>query len=100
MEEIDSSNPLAVELLAERASAYFATVRKMEAALAALASFDADPSPDKRSESRESLLADAAELSFFFVIQREAMRLPHYPELYQEFGISDEVRARMGPKLN
>ena len=41
---------------------------------------------------------DAAELVFFFVIQREAMQLPLHDELFDDYGIPAEVRKRMGPK--
>jgi hypothetical protein len=99
-----NDNPLHAEFLAEKASAYFATIRKMEAALAALKAFDARQTSGNSTreavERREELLAIAAEIVWFFIIQREAMRLPYYEELFAEFEIPDEVRARMGPNIN
>ena len=95
-------NPLAVEIMAERASAYFATTRKMQAALAALSEFDqrfAETSLHADQERRRhALFAEAAEQVWFFVIQREAMRLPYYDDLFSDFGIPPEVKKAIGPK--
>jgi hypothetical protein len=93
-----------LEMQAEKAAAYVATIRRMNAAIAALSKFDrnqttetsADP---KIKRQREELLAVAAEQVWFFVIQREAMKLPYYEELFADFDIPNEVRERMGPKL-
>lgn len=104
MPEADDANPLLVEIMAERASAYFATTRKMEKALRALSEFDrtftstTTALDDKQRRYREELLADAAEQAWIFVIQREAMKFSFYEELFSDFGISEEVRKRMGPK--
>jgi hypothetical protein len=99
-----NDNPLQVEMLAEKAAAYFARVRKMQAALAALARFDENAragklSPAEAKELRANLLAEAREQVWFFVIQREAMKLPHYDALFSDFDIPDEVRLGMGPKI-
>lgn len=103
MTEVDDANPLLVEIMAERASAYFATTRKMEKALRALSEFDRTFTSrtaldDKQRRHREELLAEAAEQAWIFVIQREAMKFSFYEELFSDFGISDEVRKRMGPR--
>jgi hypothetical protein len=95
-------NPLNAEILAEKATAYFATIKKMEAALAALQAFDhsktaATPTALTGVRRREELLAEAGEIVWFFIIQREAMKLPYYEELFAEFEIPDEVRNHMGP---
>jgi hypothetical protein len=101
MAERNEASPLHIELMAERASAYFATTRKMEAALTALVAFDRaaslEPTPEQQ-RTRQGLLADAAEQVWNFAIQREAMKLPLYDELFADFGVSDEVRRCMGPK--
>jgi len=102
--DFTDDNPLLAEIKAEKAAAYFGTIRRMNAALAALADFDRNQSPDASNDSRskrrrDDLLAVAAEQVWFFVIQREAMKLPYYEELFAEFEIPDEVRSRMGPKL-
>ena len=94
-------NPLAVEILAEKASAYFATVRKLKSALNALSRFENDhktPIDSKSRVLREDLVAEAAERAWIFLIQREAMKLPYYEELFVDFEIPDEVRKRMGPR--
>ena len=100
MDDSANDNPLYVEIMAEKASAYFARVRKMQAALVALAQFDANGAAGDggRRKARNELLAEAAEQAWFFVIQREAMKLPYYDELFADFDIPDEVRQRMGPK--
>lgn len=102
MELLDRSNPLEVELATERASAYFTTTRKMEAALETLARFDRHaqdtPLNAEARDRRRELLAEAGEQVWCFIIQREAMKLPYYEEIYADFGISDEVRKAMGPK--
>ena len=97
-------NPLLLEIQAEKASAYFATIRKMNAALAALSDFDRkqnsiDANNSKGKHLRGELLAGAAQQVWFFVIQREALKLPYYEELFAHFDIPDEVRKQMGPKL-
>ena len=94
-----NENSLEVEILAEKATAYFATIRKMETALAALREHDGVPKDQISSQHqkhREQLLAHAAEKAWFFIIQREALKLPIYDELFAEFEIPEEVRRRMG----
>ena len=103
MAELQDGNPLAVEIMAERASAYFTTARKMEAALKELAEFDraflTTKTNAEQQRRRQELFAEAAEQVWVFIIQREAMKLPHYEELYSDYGIPEEVRNRMGPKI-
>lgn len=97
MAEFDKDNPLAAEILAEKASAYFTTIRKMNAAIEALGKFDAVPVRQRDDEKvRSELLMKAAEQVLFFLIQREAMRLPYYEELFADFEIPDEIRKQLG----
>ena len=96
-------NPLASELIAECAAAYFRTAKKMEASLCALREFDRQravtpANPDKHHRQREEILAEAAELAWFFLIQREALKLPYYDEIFADFDIPDEVKQHMGPR--
>ena len=95
-------NPLAAELLAEYAAAYFSIAKRMAAALKALRDVDQQCPTSSLSSAqqqrREEIVAEAAELAWFFVIQREALKLPCYDELFADFDIPDEVRRRMGPK--
>ena len=85
-----SDNPLEIELLEEKATSYFATVKKMQAALR---EFD-----QSAAGQRSELLAEAAERVWFFLVQREAMRLPFYKTIFADFEIPPEVQARIGPK--
>jgi hypothetical protein len=96
-------NPLASELIAESAASYFRTAKKMEASIRVLSDFDrqrtaAPADSDEQNPRREEILAEAAELAWFFIIQREALRLPYYDEIFADFDISDEVKRRMGPR--
>lgn len=94
---MSSDNPLEIEFLEEKATAYFATVKKMQAALRALSAFDHSenaPLPQHRLE----LLEEAAERVWFFLVQREAMKLPFYKTIFADFEIPPEVQARIGPK--
>jgi hypothetical protein len=96
-------NPLAAELIAEQAAAYFSTAKKMAAALKALRELDdqrkiSSANVNERDQRREEILAEAAERAWFFIIQREALKLPYYAELFADFDIPDEVRQRMGPR--
>jgi hypothetical protein len=75
----------------------------MEVALRALRDFDRHRSDvasnsDGQNRRREEILAEAAELAWFFIIQREALKLPYYEEIFADFDISDEVKRRMGPR--
>lgn len=100
---VADDNPLLAEILAETASAYFGTIRKMQTALAALSEFDRvsktnELSGAEKTGLRNELLSEAAEKVWFFVVQREAMKLPYYEELFSDFEIPEEVRRNMGPK--
>ena len=104
MSDFSDDNPLMLEIQAEKAAAYFATIRRMQAAIAALDKFDRNQTRETTTDPeikclRDELFAVAAEQVWFFVIQREAMKLPYYEELFGDFDIPDEVRERMGPKL-
>jgi hypothetical protein len=102
MADIDQANPIHVEIMAERASAYFNTTRKMLSAVSAFCEFNEKykgaACDAVVNRQRADLLAEAAEQVWFFMIQREAMRLPYYDELFADFGIPDEIRKRMGPR--
>ena len=96
-------NPLAGELLAEMAASYFRTAKNMQAALVALRTFEqecvaARMEVEEKRDRREQLMAEAAEQVWFFVNQREAMKMHYYEEMFADFEIPEEVRRRMGPK--
>jgi hypothetical protein len=98
----DSDNPLAIEIQQETAQAYFAACRKMVDSLEALKAFDsvvASSTGDKGQVTRRSeLIEDAAERVYFVVIQREAMKFSYYEEFFEDYGVPDEVRTRLGTK--
>jgi hypothetical protein len=39
---------------------------------------------------REEILEEAAESAWFFIIQREALKLPYYDELFADFDIPEK----------
>jgi hypothetical protein len=98
----DPDNPLAIEIQQEKAAAYFAACRKMVDSLDALEAFDraaaSSPSDDGRIARKAQLLEEAAERVYFVVIQREALKLSCSNEFFEDYGIPNEVRARLGPK--
>ena len=100
--DLDSDNPLAIEIRQEMAAAYFAACKKMVASLEALQAFERAvglATRDKAQIARRSgLLEEAAERVHFVVVQREAMNLSCFNEFFDDYEIPDEVRTRMGPK--
>ena len=95
----DADNPLAIEIQAEAAAAYFAACKKMVDALAALKAFDlsaASLAPE--TKTRSELLEDAAERVYFVVIQREALKLSGSEEFFEDYEVPAEVKTRMGAR--
>lgn len=91
---------LAHELAQEKASALGRLGRALEAALAALAEFDAEHpremlSPDRR-KLRASLVARASLALWYFVVQREACGLRDMRAVLRDYRVPREVAARMG----
>jgi hypothetical protein len=85
------------ELAQETASALGRQGRALEAALKALAAFDARPSdgpPDP--QARAALVASAARALWQFVVQREACGLRDSGAMMRMYGVPAEVRDRMG----
>jgi hypothetical protein len=85
------------ELAQETASALGRQGRALEAALKALAAFDArapDGPPDP--EARAALVASAARALWQFVVQREACGLRDSGAMMRMYGVPAEVRDRMG----
>jgi hypothetical protein len=97
-----TDNPTAAldyEIAQERASALGRLGRRLEAALAALAAFDADLNDDPpavRRERRAALVAEAGEVAWAFIVQREACGLRDGNRAMRDYGVPGEVRARMG----
>lgn len=98
----DADNPLAVEIRQEMAATYFAACRKMVDSLEVLKDFDravASANRDNEQVTRRSeLLEEAVERVYFVVIQREAMKLSWYEGFFEDYGVPDEVRRRLGPR--
>jgi hypothetical protein len=99
---IDPDNPLGVEIRHEMAETYFAACKQMVASLEALKMFDravAGSTPDHaQSRRRSELLEEACERVYFVVIQRDALQLSCFEGFFENYDITDEVKARMGPK--
>ena len=70
--------------------------------LGALEAFDravASPTRDNEQITRRSdFLEEAAERVYFVIIQREAMKLLCSEKFFEDYGVPDEVRARLGPR--
>jgi hypothetical protein len=97
-----TDNPTAAldyEIAQERALALGRLGRRLEAALAALAAYDADLKDDPpavRRERRAALAAEAGEAAWAFIVQREACGLRDSTRTMRDYGVPAEVRARMG----
>ena len=99
--KIWTDNPAAAldyEIAQEKASTLGRLGRALEAALAALREFDAEPrelSPDARRE-RRALVDSAGHALWLFVVQREALGLRDARQLMRDYRVPAEVQARMG----
>jgi len=91
---------LADEFGREKASALGRLGRAVEAALAALAEFDAGHSHQPRAaeerQLRASLVAEASAALWHFVVQREACGLRDIRYVLRDYRVPPEVAARMG----
>lgn len=86
------------EIAQETASALGRQGRALEAALKALAEFDAAvPSDLQRNRaSRAALVADAAQALWYFIVQREACGLRDGGMVVRMYKVPAEVQDRMG----
>jgi hypothetical protein len=88
------------EFARERASALGRLGRALEAALAALARFDAgerrDTSHADARQLRAALVAEASDALWHFVVQREACGLRDLRYVLRDYRVPSEVAARMG----
>ena len=92
----DNANAaLEYEIAREQAASLGRLGQRLEAALAALRAFDASH-VRARSPEREALLEEAGVLLWSFVVQREACGLRDSARLMQDYGVPNDVRARMG----
>ena len=86
---------LEYEIAQERASALGRLGRRLEAALAALATCPRTPVSDRKI--RDGLLEQAGYALWLFVVQREACGLNDSTHVMQDYRVPKEVYARMGP---
>jgi hypothetical protein len=87
------------EFAQERASALGRLGRALEAALAALAQFDAAPitaSSGEPRQARSALVARASVALWHFIVQREACGLRDAAKVLRDYRVPGEVAARMG----
>lgn len=89
---------LQYEILQEKAAVLARLGRKLEAALARLAEWDAahGPSADHAAADRDRLVAEAGEALWYYVIQREVLGLGSMEAVLRELQVPREVRLRMG----
>ena len=85
---------LEYEIAQERASALGRLGRRLEAALAALAACPQMASSDRKI--RERLVEQAGYALWVFVVQREACGLNKGAQVMRDYGLPNEVQARMG----
>ncbi len=78
------------EIRSERASSMGRAGRRVEAALAALRSFEGVP------EAREPLLREAADAVWSYFVQREMMGFRRHDDAVETYGIPAEVLRRVG----
>ncbi|HEX2255292.1 MAG TPA: DUF6665 family protein [Afifellaceae bacterium] len=94
-------NPLSAlehEVQQEKVATLSRLGRRLEQALAALADCEAAgrETQDGPDGDRESLLAEAGEALWHFVVQREAMGLRNTEQALKAYGVPQAVRLRMG----
>src|SRR5207237_9662317 len=85
----DANAALEYEIVREQASSLGRLGRRLEAALAALQAFDASHARARHSSAREALLAEAGNLLWHFIVQREACGLRDSAEAVQGYGLRD-----------
>ena len=96
-----TDNPAAAldyEIAQEKAATLGRLGRALEAALAALREFDAQPrehAADARQE-RRALVGQAGHALWLFVVQREALGLRDARQLMRDYRVPADVQARMG----
>jgi len=87
-------NVLEADLMAEKASSLGHHGRLVEAAMAALRAFDAEPGGDP--EARLKLVKAAARQVWAFFVQRELCGLRDQKQIIKDYAIPGEVLVRLG----
>jgi hypothetical protein len=85
---------LEYEIAQERASSLGRLGRRLEGALAALAA--CPPTINSDRKVRDSLVEQAGYALWLFVVQREACGLNNSAQVVRDYGVPNEVYARMG----
>ena len=88
---------LECEIAQEKAAALGRLGRRLEGALAALAACPRTASSDRKT--RDSLVEQAGYALWLFVVQREACGLNDSAQIMRNYGVPQEVYARMGPSI-
>jgi hypothetical protein len=83
------------EIAQEKASALGRLGRRLEAALAALAACPRMATSNRKL--RNALVEEAGYALWLFVVQREACGLNDSAQILRDYGVPNEVHARMGP---
>ncbi|MEA2880359.1 MAG: hypothetical protein QOF14_5555 [Hyphomicrobiales bacterium] len=95
------TNPAAAldyEIAQEKASTLGRLGRALEAALAALQTFDAELTEPtlERGKERRTLVAQAGQALWHFVVQREALGLRDQRQVMRDYRVPGDVQNRMG----
>jgi hypothetical protein len=86
---------LQYEILQEKAAVLTRLGRRLQAALDALAAFDASAEAGA-AEERDALVGAAGEALWYFVVQREVLGLRDAETVMRELRVPREVCLRMG----
>ena len=95
-------NPLELQFAGEAAAAFGLAGRKLRKTLDALHLYDTNVAALTRKPDdavRENLVMDAAEAFWGYVVHREQFGLLDSEYIASEYGVPDEVKLVMGPKL-
>ena len=95
-------NPLDQLFAGEAAAAFGLAGRKLRKTLDALKQYDTDVAARCRKPDgalRENLVMDAAEAFWGYVVQREQFGLLDSEYIASEYGVPEEVKRVMGPKV-
>jgi hypothetical protein len=87
-------DPLAYEIMQEKAAVLARMGRGVQQALERLQAFDAAAGGDPAE--RDALVGAAGEALWYFVVQREVLGLRDSEAVMRELRVSREVRLRMG----
>jgi hypothetical protein len=87
---------LEYELFQEKASTLARMGGKLNAALDALAAYDAAHEPRAGDGQRADLVAAAGEALWYYVVQREVCGLRDTDAVLRHLGVPREVRLKMG----